>query len=209
MDSLENAAFYAVLKSIKDVTVSTLDVQEALKPFRHYLRITNKINLIRSEDLVLNRKTWNQCIRGSKLIGGWKPKVFDLWILTEAQDTTKLYLSEILDFTCVSTQIFEFIKQSDTEFKYLRELSIGSRIVGYKDSFAYESLDAVIKQKLEKSLLKCPNIVELHINAFCDDDILTDIIGKHCQKLKSLKISTSPLDCPDKTRLTEEGIIDF
>ena len=191
METLEDLALWAVLKCIKDIGELSENIREAFAPLRRYLRITNTIRSIRKHESLT--ETGRYLGRYKNLVNGrlyWrnqKIRVYNFWILTEAHDTTHLSLPEILDVTSLSASIFDFIVKSREEFKYLKFLSLSSKIVtgtATGDSFVYESEDPVLKHKLA-SLKKCPNLSDLHINAFCDDEILTEIIGTYLFYLPS------------------------
>lgn len=138
----------------------------------------------------------------------------NLWLLTEWTDSTVLTQQHCHDFLDdQKNQIFKLILGSESNFTYLTKVYLGSSGLhsgSCKGSFLYEAVsEDDLKRQLERFFKKCPNLTDLTLESFCNDDILVEVVGHHCPKLKKLVLILDPLTCPDKTRLTDDGLIDF
>ncbi len=174
--------------------ISNQDVQ-LFEPFRRLLRLTQ------ISHLPICQNAWHQM------------SDLDWWRLTQNSDSTHLVLDEILGS---KSEIFSHVVSSaQLELTWLRSLSLSSRAIhpalssNNKSYFAYEVQGEKLKDDLVIFLRKAPNLSDLTIEAFCDDEILAEIVAQNCPKLKSLKIVLESLSCADNRRLTDDGIIDF
>lgn len=100
------------------------------------------------------------------------------------------------------------MKSDPNSYTNLTKLTLDTR-ESTNSSFLYETEDFLLKDSLKVVLGKTPNLKDLSIFSFCDDDILSEVIAQHCHKLTRLKIALEVLSTPDSRRLTDEGLIDF
>ena len=174
-----------------------------LSDLRSYLRLTQKIQTDISFQLrYFHDRDW----MNNK----------NRWLLFENEHSTKHEFEEIFrstDETASEQYQFMILKRlqsSKVPFYYLTKLLLGSSLSNKSTgSFHYESKDKDLKDLLIDVLSNAPNLAQLTIKSFCDDEILAEIIAKKCPKLQVLKIELTPMLCPNKNRLTDEGFIDF
>lgn len=195
-DNVQTLEFLCILRIIKALEnvkkVSNSDLAQWTN-FRHLLRISGH-----QQDQHLKKLRQNA----------------NLWHLAEWTDCTVLTKDHCADFLDDSkNQIFQLILNSELHFDHLSKVYLGSSGLASgssKGSFLYESIsEDVLLADLKQFFIKCPNLSDLTLDSFCNDDILVEAVGQHCKKLKKLVLILNPLTCPDKTRLTDDGLIDF
>jgi len=133
--------------------------------------------------------------------------LFLVWRLFFSDVINKLVLEEFLG-NHWSNKVFQFCIQSHREFPAVKTLEIGSQQIDKKRlSYLFEITESTWKPELRILLSKLPNLVDLTLNEFCDDDTLS-LVGKTCRRIKNLVIIIKPESFQEQ-QLTDDGFLDL
>jgi len=133
--------------------------------------------------------------------------LFILWKLFFSDRDKKLVLEEFLG-NHWSSEVFKFLIESDADFQAITCLDIGSQQIDKKRlSYLFEITESTWKPEFRTLLSKLPNLVDLTLNEFCDDDTIS-LVGKHCKKMKNLVVIIKPESFQEQ-QLTDDGFLDL
>lgn len=133
--------------------------------------------------------------------------LFILWKLFFSERDKKLVLEEFLG-NHWSSEVFNFLIKSDCDFQAISSLDIGSQQIDKKRlSYLFEITESTWKPEFRTLLLKLPNLVDLTLNEFCDDDTIS-LVGKNCKKLRNLVVVIKPESFQEQ-QLTDDGFLDL